>query len=102
MSNIKAITVDELGLRQTVYSITEQSEGFKADLKSLFACVEEMSGFWSGTAAKAYAANLSSDFKQLGMISAIFSELADNYRFALNEYEKNTRRTMDVVSALKI
>ncbi len=102
MTENRMIAVDESGLRRLTDSITEQAEGFIADLKNLEQCISELRGFWSGSAADAYAAGLSENRDQLEKVSAVFSELAENYNFALNEYEKNARRTDDIVRALKI
>lgn len=102
MTEKKTITADESGLRRLTESIAEQSEGFQIDLKALEECLSELFGFWSGTAASSYAAGLSDDIEQFEKVSAVFSELAANCHFALVEYEKNARRTMEIVRALRI
>ena len=93
---------DTAKLRQLTNSIAEQAEGFAADAERLKECLERLQVFWKSEAATAYAVSLSEDMNLIEAISAVFSELAGNYRYALNEYEKSACRTMDIISALKI
>ena len=96
------IPVDEESLRRTSCGITEQSELFEANLKQLAQCMEDLSAFWSGVSARTFADTFACDLEELESVSAVFRKLSQDYRFALDEYEKNARRAMEITSALRI
>lgn len=102
MTENKVIDIDESRLKNAAHIISEQSEGFRKDLDSLYRLFEELPSFWSGEAANAFLTNMSADFDELESVNAVFTELAENYRFAVNEYERRAYRTMEVVRALNI
>lgn len=102
MAENKIISVDEKKLRQTADKISSSSESYNANLSRLEKCIAQLPSFWSGPAEQAYAQTLMQDLEDLRELGEIFSELAADYRFACNEYEKTAHKTFDVVSALKI
>lgn len=102
MAENKNINVDEKKLRQTADKISSSSESYNANLNRLEKCLAQLPSFWSGPAEQAYTQTLMYDLEDLRELGEIFSNLAANYRFACNEYEKIAHKTLDIVSALKI
>lgn len=102
MAYNKTINVDEKKLRQAADEISSFSESYSANLIRLERCLTQLSSFWSGPAEQAYVQTLTRDLEDLRDLGKIFSDLAANYRFACNEYDKNAHKTFDIVSALKI
>lgn len=98
----REITTDEALLRQTAERLAEQSDGLAADCRSFSACISELTAFWEGEAERQYIASLSDDTEELFALSEVCKKLAEDYSFAADEYERNARRTEELVSALHI
>ena len=102
MADNKIINVEEKKLRQVANQISSSSESYNANLIRLEKCLVQLPSFWSGPAEQAYVQTLMLDISDLRDLGKNFSDLAANYRFACDEYEKTAHRTLDIVSALNI
>ena len=94
------ITVDTQSLRADCSALTDNAESFSRLLKELEECFSGLRVFWKGEALEHYLESLAKDLESLHAVDVVLKKLAEDYRFASDEYEKNAQTAEEIIKSV--
>lgn len=97
----KEITVDLQGLQRISVNLKHDAQMFQVHLSRLEDSIGQLRFVWSGEAAQAYKNRVAEDTERLRKVGEILNKLADDYCFAVEEYNKNAQRSEEILLAVK-